>query len=100
MLSSSGRHFRNFILGLIVLLAAGSPVALVDTDGDDETPVVAIELAVTLPGKQAVHQPETQTSGRHEPITVSHRESISDSREAGTHVPAMLSIPLVVPLRT
>ena len=100
MISSSGRHIRNFVLGLIVILAAGSPVALVDTDGDDETPVVAIELAVTMPGRQAVHLPDTQVLGRREPVVLFHRESIAGSREASTQQHAELAIPLVVPLRT
>jgi hypothetical protein len=90
----------GLILGLMLLLIAGSsPAYLVDDDGDDELPAVAIELSAALPTKKALHLPERQADGAKAGFIEPRKQSASLSAPiARDH--ETTALPLVVPLRT
>jgi|SRR5580765_2649836 hypothetical protein len=92
---------RCLIFGLMFLLIAGSsPACLVDDDGDDEIPAVAIELSSALPTKKTINLPETQASdGAKAGFIEPRKQSASFSAPAARDSKA-ISLPLVVPLRT
>ena len=89
----------GLILGLMFLLIAGSsPAYLVDDDGDDEIPAVAIELSSALPTKKAINLPETQADGVRAGFIEPRKQSASLS--ASVARAPETAAPLVVPLRT
>jgi hypothetical protein len=94
------QYIRALSYGLIVLLAAGiGPACMVDTDGDDETPAVAIELSLALPGAR-LHLPENQAADWNTARAGEPRQPVSRIRPAGVDADHFSSLPLVVPLRT
>jgi hypothetical protein len=101
MFCLSRQYVRSVAFGLMLLLTVGiGPACLVDDDGDDETPAVAIELNTALPSNKALHLPKGQASGwikssSFEPGKLS--ASIGSSVARGSE---SSSLPLIVPLRT
>jgi hypothetical protein len=101
MFRLSRQYVRSVALLLMLLVTAGiSPACLIDDDGDDETPAVAVELNAVLPSTKAIHLPNSQASGwiktsscRPGKLGASFSSAIARGSESS-------ALPMIVPLRT
>ena len=60
------RLFRGTILGLMLLLAGAANLVCIsyDTDGDEDTPPVSVELNIVTPCRKSVQVPRPHTNIR------------------------------------
>jgi hypothetical protein len=101
MFCLSRQYVRSVAFGLMLLLTAGiGPACLVDDDGDDETPAVAIELNAALPSTKALHLPKSQASGWIKSSSFEPGNLGTSIGSSAAHDPEASLLPLIVPLRT
>ena len=101
MFRLSRQFVRSVTLLLMLLVTAGvSPACLVDDDGDDETPAVAVELNAVLPSTRALHLPNSQASGWIKTSTYGLGKLSASVSAPIAHDPESSALPMIVPLRT
>jgi hypothetical protein len=98
------KSVRGAILGLMLLLTGAAPLLTVsvDTDDNDDTPPITVEMNLVAPSRKTVQMPAAEAARQF--TAVGSREPFAKAALSSQHHPtielAMGSPQLVVPLRT
>jgi hypothetical protein len=101
-----GKFAHGMLLGVILLLAAGTnPTSLsIDNDSDDATPPITVELNFALPCVKAINLHQTPLVTLATAVVFVTHEPMADISHYGIRMLNVVSPPLVapviVPLRT
>jgi hypothetical protein len=101
-----GKFAHGILLGVILLLAAGTnPTSLsIDNDGDDATPPITVELNFALPCVKAINLHQALLVTLATAVVFQTHEPMADISHYGVPILNVVSppliIPVLVPLRT
>jgi hypothetical protein len=95
-----GKFAHGILLGVILLLAAGTnPTSLsIDNDGDDATPPITVELNFALPCVKAINLHQTPLVNLATAVAYETHEPMADITHYGVRMLNVVSPPLVAPL--
>jgi hypothetical protein len=94
------RHIRGLVFGLMLLFVAGSNIScFVDDDETDDFPLATVALTAAVAGRQSVHLPRSQASGRTKTNPIQAHKAYPPAAHSASG-PETSSLPLIVPLRT